>query len=116
MISDPARLSARARRLLVDVDNDLFLSLASVWEMAIKVSLGKLKLKDPLESFIAGQLQANNIRQLEIGFRHVTGVAALPFHHRDPFDRLLISQARVEDLSILSTDTVFDRYKVRRLW
>ena len=116
MVSDAPGLSPKARKVLRDDSNDLYLSLASVWEMAIKISLGKLKLTDPVESFIPDQLQANKIRLLEIGFRHVAGVVKLPFHHRDPFDRLLISQAQAEDLPILSADKAFDLYGVVRLW
>ena len=116
MVSDAPELSSKARRLAVDSENVLYLSLASVWEMVIKLSLGKLKLAEPIESFITEELPENDIQLLEIGFRHVARVADLPFHHRDPFDRLLISQAQVENLSILSADRVFDRYQVRRLW
>ena len=116
MVSNASELSPKARRLAVAGENFLYLSLASVWEMAIKISLGKLKLAEPIESFLTGALLENNIRQLEISFRHVARVADLPFHHRDPFDRLLVSQAQVEDLPILSSDKVFDRYEVRRLW
>ena len=78
----------------------MFLSLASIWEMAIKLSLGKLKLKQPVEKFLPAQLQENSIFQLDISFRHVVGVTSLPFHHRDPFDRLIISQAVQENLPI----------------
>lgn len=116
MLSDAPELSSKARRLAVDSENVLYLSLASVWEMAIKLSLGKLKLAEPIQSFITEELLENDIQLLEIGFRHAARVADLPFHHRDPFDRLLISQAQVENLSILSADRVFDRYEVRRLW
>ncbi|HEY2931666.1 MAG TPA: type II toxin-antitoxin system VapC family toxin, partial [Acidobacteriota bacterium] len=116
MVSNASELSPKARRLAVAGENFLYLSLASVWEMAIKISLGKLKLAEPIESFITEALLENNIRQLEINFRHVARVADLPFHHRDPFDRLLVSQAQVEDLHILSADKAFDRYEVRRLW
>lgn len=116
IISDAPELSSKAKRLAIDGNNLLYLSLASVWELAIKVSLGKLTLAEPLESFLPAELQANNIRQLEISFRHAARVVNLPFHHRDPFDRLLISQAQAEDFPILSSDRVFDRYDVRRLW
>lgn len=116
VVSGAPDLSAKARRIVLDAGNDLYLSLVSAWEMAIKISLGKLKLTDPIESFIPDELQANDIRLLEIDFRHVAGVVSLPFHHRDPFDRLLISQAQVEDLPILSADRLLDRYRVNRLW
>jgi PIN domain nuclease of toxin-antitoxin system len=115
-INDASELSRRAKKIFLDEENDLLLSLASVWEMAIKLSIGKLKLKQPLDKFIPAQLQENNITQLDITFRHVAKVASLPFHHRDPFDRLIISQALEENIPILSSDEAFDSYKVKRLW
>jgi PIN domain nuclease of toxin-antitoxin system len=93
IISDAPELSKKAKKVFLDQENDLFLSLASTWEIAIKSSLGKLKLKQPLQKFIPMQLQENSIFQLDISFRHVVGITTLPFHHRDPFDRLIISQA-----------------------
>ncbi len=85
-------------------------------EMAIKLSIGKLKLAEPLENFVMEQLQRNSFRQLGISFQHVTGVASLPFHHRDPFDRLIISQALAERLPVLTSDRTFDAYGIQRLW
>jgi PIN domain nuclease of toxin-antitoxin system len=116
IISDAPELSKKAKKIFLDQENDLFLSLASIWEMAIKLSLGKLKLKQPIEKFFPAQLQENSILQLDISFRHVVGVTSLPFHHRDPFDRLIISQAIQENLPILSCDEVFDAYNIQRLW
>jgi PIN domain nuclease of toxin-antitoxin system len=116
IISDAPELSKKAKKIFLDQENDLFLSLASIWEMAIKSSLGKLKLKQPIEKFFPAQLQENSISQLDISFRHVVGVTSLPFHHRDPFDRLIISQAIQENLPILSCDEAFDTYNIQRLW
>ena len=116
IIFDATGLSAKAKKIFLDEGNDLFLSLASMWEIAIKCSLGKLTLKQPMAKFLPEQLQENSIMQLEISFRHIVGVAALPFHHRDPFDRLIISQAIQENLPILSSDTAFDAYNIQRLW
>lgn len=116
LIADSPSLSKKAKKFFLDQDNDLFLSLASIWEIAIKMSLGKLKLQQPIEKFIPTQLQENSIFQLEINFRHVVGVTKLPFHHRDPFDRLIISQAIQENLPILSNDAAFDTYNIQRLW
>ena len=84
--------------------------------MAIKVSLGKLRLPGVIERFIPEQLAANAFRQLTIEFRHVARVAALPFHHRDPFDRLLAAQAIEEECAIVSADPVFRKYGVKRIW
>jgi PIN domain nuclease of toxin-antitoxin system len=84
--------------------------------MAIKLSLGKLRLPGAIERFIPEQLAANAFRQLEIEFRHVAKVATLPFHHRDPFDRLLAAQAIEERCAIVSADPIFRKYGVKRIW
>ena len=96
--------------------NECLLSLASCWEMTIKLSLGKLRLPGAIERFVPEQLAANAIRQLTIDFRHVARVAALPFHHRDPFDRLLAAQALEERCPVVSADPIFRRYGVKRIW
>lgn len=116
LILDHPQLSNKAKKLFLNVENELFLSIASIWEIAIKSSLRKLVLKQPIARFIPEQLQYNNITQLDIHFRHVTTVATLAFHHRDPFDRLLISQALTENLLILSNDIAFDAYAIQRIW
>ena len=115
-VEDDPHLSRKARAAVSEPGNDCFLSLASSWEMAIKVSLGKLKLASPIERFIPDQLAANGFRELPIEFRHVARVARLPFHHRDPFDRLLAAQALEEDITVVSADKVFTPYRVRRIW
>lgn len=115
-IFDQPRLSTKARKLFQDSGNELLLSLASIWEIAIKVSIGKLALKESFEQFIPAELQINQITRLTIDFRHIARVAVLPFHHRDPFDRLIAAQALEEKLPILSADAIFDRYAVKRLW
>lgn len=116
MVRAAPELSATAKRFVLDPDNDLFLSIASVWEMAIKSSIGKLKLAEPLEVFLPAELQTNAIQLLELSFRHVCRVARLPFHHRDPFDRILACQAQAESLAIVSADPIFERYDVQRIW
>lgn len=115
-VEDAPALSKRARTTISDPENECLLSLASCWEMAIKLSLDKLRLPSSIQRFIPEQLAANAFRQLEIDFRHVARVATLPFHHRDPFDRLLAAQAMEERCSIVSNDPVFRRYGVRRIW
>ena len=115
-VEDAPELSKKARQAVANPGNECFLSLVSCWEMAIKLSLGKLKLAGVIERFIPEQLAANGFRQLEIEFRHVARVAALPFHHRDPFDRLLAAQAKEEKLAIVSADTVFRKYGVKCIW
>lgn len=110
-INDSPELSGSAADLL-ESDVDLLLSTASLWEIAIKVSLNKLTLPDSYEQFIPQQITLNNIEILTITFEHLTIVSRLPFHHRDPFDRLLIAQSMSENLQIVSTDTQFDRYGI----
>jgi len=115
-ISGSPHLSRNARTLIEDVSNQPFLSVASLWEMAIKLSLGKLSLSEPFEVLLPEQMRLNGINLLGIEMEHTALVAKLPFHHRDPFDRLLIAQAMVERIPIVSADTAFDAYDVKRLW
>jgi PIN domain nuclease of toxin-antitoxin system len=114
-IDDNPRLSPRAKALL-ESDADLLLSVGSLWEIAIKVGVGKLTLAQPLGVFVPRQLADNEIGMLPISLAHLGVVSTLPFHHRDPFDRLLIAQAMIEQVSIVSADTAFDAYSVARLW
>lgn len=114
-INDSPELSSSAADLL-ESDVDLLLSMASLWEIAIKVSLNKLTLPDNYERFIPQQITLNNIKILTITFDHLAVVSRLPFHHRDPFDRLLIAQSMSENLQIVSVDTQLDRYGVSRKW
>lgn len=110
------RLSLTARALIEDTTNDVFLSIASLWEMAIKISLGRLQLSLPFETFIPQQLSLNRIGMLGITISHTAQVAILPFHHRDPFDWLLIAQALVEQMPIVGRDPEFDAYGITRMW
>jgi PIN domain nuclease of toxin-antitoxin system len=114
-IHDDPRLSDHAA-LLLESDADLLLSTASLWEIAIKVNLQKLTLPDPYEIFIPHQIQVNSIEILPIRISHLAVAVKLPLHHRDPFDRLLISQSIAEQISIISIDQKFDSYAVDRLW
>ena len=114
-IDDNPRLSARAKTLL-ESDADLLLSAASLWEIAIKVGLGKLTLAQPFDTFLPEQLAKNAVEILPISLAHLGAVVALPFHHRDPFDRLLAAQALVENVPIVSADPALDAYSARRLW
>lgn len=114
-IEDSPKLSAEAKALL-ESEADLLLSIASIWEMAIKISIGKLSLPSPFEEFVSQQLYKNTIGLFPIRLDHLALVSTLPFHHRDPFDRLLIAQAITEQYPIVSIDDKFDAYLVRRLW
>jgi PIN domain nuclease of toxin-antitoxin system len=115
-IAGSERLSATARQVIEDSANQPFLSAASLWEMAIKLSLGRLQLGRPFEDLIPEQMELNGIQLLGIELEHVTPVTTLPFHHRDPFDRLLLAQAMVEQMPIVSADQALDAYLVERLW
>lgn len=115
-IGDDPRLTVLARETIESPDVTPFLSAASLWEMAIKISLGKLTLPQPYEVFLREQLTLNGVGILNISLQHTAAVVDLPFHHRDPFDRLLAAQAMTEDLMLISADAVFDRYPVKRLW
>ena len=116
-VLNDSSLSGSARAMIADPNNEVLLSPASYWEIAIKVSIGKylLPARD-FGDFMERQITANNFQVLPISVRHAALVSTLPFHHRDPFDRLLIAQAMVEAIPILSVDTAFDAYPVTRLW
>lgn len=111
-----SNLSASARALIEDEANEGFLSVASLRGMAIKTSLGKLTPSAPFDALIPQQLDLNGIGLLDIRVGHATVVSALPFHHRDPFDRLLSAQAIAEGMPVISADAAFDAYPVKRLW
>jgi PIN domain nuclease of toxin-antitoxin system len=116
MASGDPRLGDSAAATILRNDTDLYLSVASVWELAIKSSLARLKLHLPLEMLVRQQRERNAIRLLDVALQHALRVEMLPFIHRDPFDRLLIAQALEEDLTILSRDDLLDDYAVRRVW
>jgi PIN domain nuclease of toxin-antitoxin system len=97
-------------------DNENFVSIVSVWEIAIKSGIGKLNLELPFDDFIDRQIVPNGIQLLDIKLEHLKVVAALPLHHRDPFDRLLIAQSIVEDILLIGADSVFSLYPVQRMW
>ncbi|OGQ00812.1 MAG: twitching motility protein PilT [Deltaproteobacteria bacterium RBG_19FT_COMBO_52_11] len=115
-ITDDQKLSSRAREVISDAENELFFSAASGWEISIKVQLGRLKLPEEPERFIPEQLRLNFIRSLPIQMRHALFVSTLPNHHRDPFDRMLVAQAQLEEMSILSADLQMSRYQVELIW
>lgn len=115
LLNDP-QLSATARDLIVDPYNAIEVSPATYWEIAIKISLGKYSLPEPYGIFIEREIAINDFRVLPIEPKHTAILTNLPFHHRDPFDRLLIAQAIVEGIPILSDDEAFDAYPVTRLW
>ena len=114
-VAGDQRLSANARRAMEAADAELFLSAASIWEMAIKSSLGRLTLPLPLNEYIAEKLK-QGFRVLPVDWTHAAAVEKMPFHHRDPFDRLLIAQATAENLPLVSADPELRAYKVKLIW
>jgi PIN domain nuclease of toxin-antitoxin system len=110
------QLSDRAKLIIVDENNELFISIASLWEMTIKSSLGKLDLSLPLSELFAQKLIPSDIQILPIQLQHLAILQELPFHHRDPFDRIIIAQAIAENLTLLSTDRTFENYRVTCDW
>jgi PIN domain nuclease of toxin-antitoxin system len=114
MAGDP-RLSRAARRAIEAGDDEWCLSAASVWEMAIKSSLGRLTLPSPASEYVADKVQ-NGLRVLPVDWPHAAAVERLPFHHHDPFDRLLVAQAQSDHLSIVTKDSIFRQYGVSVVW
>lgn len=112
-VNDAPELSETARAAISDPNNTCYLSMASCWEMAIKSSLGKLKLKKPVERFVSEQMQQNGFLMLDIELRHIAKIATLEFHHRDPFDRLLLSQAKTEKMTLVTVDSALLAYGTR---
>lgn len=110
------RLTARARRAIENEAHTCFVSLVTAWELAIKVSIGKLTLATPVGRYFAEHVAVNTFDVLGIELPHVAAVERLPQHHGDPFDRLLIGQALAENLTIVSSDAVFAKYGLKRLW
>jgi PIN domain nuclease of toxin-antitoxin system len=108
----PDRFSSRSRRLVEDRQNLLYLSAASAWEIAIKHGLGKLRLPEDPETYVPARMAVLAVLPLAISAAHALRVAALPPHHRDPFDRLLIAQAQIEDLPLLTADSALAVYDV----
>lgn len=116
IVQDDVRLSPLAKALYKDRSNQMHVSLASLWEIAIKVCLGKLNIGDPLPTFIEQQVLQNAIAILHIETRHVVPLESLALHHNNPFDRLIISQAMCENMPVISKDGVFDLYPITRIW
>lgn len=111
-----SRLSATARTVIESTSNIKVLSDASIWEMSLKQSLGKLKLAEPFESRLVAALERNAIEQLPLTRPHLFAINRLPFHHRDPFDRLIIATAMVENLPIVTQDPHFISYPIEVIW
>jgi PIN domain nuclease of toxin-antitoxin system len=115
-VTDEPKLSAIAKAAIENEANEKWLSIASVWEMAIKSNLGKLKFPLPVCAFVEQQMTLNSMELLTLNMAHLEIIESLPLHHRDPFDRLLIAQSMTEDFLLVGTDEVFDFYDIDRLW
>jgi PIN domain nuclease of toxin-antitoxin system len=116
MASDPDRLSPRARTLVVDTSNDVFLSSVSAWEIAVKYGLGHLQMREPPDRFVPVQREAHGVDALPLDEESVLQVLRLPALHRDPFDRMLVCQAIVHGLAILTPDPLVSQYPARVIW
>ena len=110
------KLSQIALQAMSNPANIMFLSVASAWEIQIKIMIGKFKLQDPLTDVIAEQQQINGLQILPVYLSHALYLENLPLHHKDPFDRLLISQAIVENMNLVTADPKFAKYQVNLLW
>lgn len=115
-IMDDPQLSDRARELITNRNNTFYLSAASGWEIMIKARLGRLQLPKNPQRFISEQLSLNNIESLPVQMSHALHTITLPDHHRDPFDRILVAQAQLEKIAILSADPQIVKYEVKVIW
>jgi PIN domain nuclease of toxin-antitoxin system len=116
MLQGDSRLGVQATKVIASPENELHLSAASYWEICIKVSIGKLALRKDWMRLADREMEWNGIAWLPVRKEHALGVVDLPFHHRDPFDRLLVAQAKVEKLTMLSADSVFHAYGIPVVW
>ncbi len=114
--NDPSRIPAPTRSLILERNNQIFLSIASALELQIKVNLGKITFKKSVYEIVRYEIDSGNVNLLPITLEHIDQLASLPNHHRDPFDRLLIAQALCENLTFISSDQSISRYPVPVLW
>jgi len=115
-IGDPGRLSPNSRNAIEDARNDLLLSLASVWEIAVKSGLGKLTIPKPAVPFVQRQVVLHRMAMLNIQVAHLAAVERIPAHHRDPFDRMLVAQALEERIPLISGDRQLRKYGLQIIW
>ncbi len=115
-IGGNTNLSNIARNAIEDISNQRFISIATLWEISIKVSIGKLKIELAFTELAEQEVYGNAIEILEISSEHLDELVKLPFHHKDPFDRLIIAQSLVEDATLVSKDAAFQSYPIKLLW
>ncbi len=110
------QLSEKVKTLFCAEENEIYLSIASAWEIQIKAQLGKLDLQIPIKELIDNNIKENKIRLLQISLSHIEHLEKLPLYHKDPFDRIIIAQAIVENLTVISLDNAFANYAVSTIW
>lgn len=115
-VLEPERIARKTREVIADLHQDVFLSAATSWEVAIKSAAGKLSLPESPGSYVPRRMADQGLRPLPISHQHALAVSSLPAHHRDPFDRLLIAQANLEDMVLITADRIFEEYPVQLLW
>jgi PIN domain nuclease of toxin-antitoxin system len=115
-VDDNPKLGEKAKSIYLNEANDIYASVANIWEIAIKTSLNKLQIPGTLSEFVKEHVRGNKIDIMSIELTHLYQLENLTFFHRDPFDRLLIAQAIVENIPILGNDAVFDKYPIQRIW
>ena len=113
---EPERISSRAREVISDFEQEVFLSAATSWEIAIKARTSKLRIPEEPTSYVPRRMADQGLRPLPVSHQHALATYALPLHHRDPFDRLLIAQANLEDMILITADGIFERYPAKLLW
>jgi PIN domain nuclease of toxin-antitoxin system len=116
MLHEPEQLSPKAREVLSDLSNDVLLSVACAWELALKHALGKINLGMPFRPFLEGAIRRARLTMVPITLEHLDRVGELPHHHRDPFDRMLVAQALADGVACVSRDERLDSYGVSRIW
>jgi PIN domain nuclease of toxin-antitoxin system len=114
--SSPEKLGKTVTELLSQTENVVYVSVVTAWEIQIKKQLGKLSLTVPLAELLESQQEVNDVNILQVQLNHVLALDELPFHHKDPFDRLLVAQARIEGMEIATADPVFSKYDVKVIW
>jgi PIN domain nuclease of toxin-antitoxin system len=114
--TEPERLNPEAIKQIITSENELFFSVASAWEISIKVGIGKLPLPEAVDVYIASRMRLLGVQQLNITFPHTYRVATLPLVHRDPFDRLLVAQTQIEQMTLVTADEILNEYDVDLLW
>ncbi len=116
LVTDNPKLSELAKEIFLDEDNEILLSAVTGFEIAVKYSLGKLHLTEPPREFVIHRMNANALTELPVSMAHALALQNMPLHHKDPFDRLLIAQAMVNQIPLLSADQQLSVYDIERLW